>query len=136
MKESARWKETWKALSATGVRLFRNNVGSAYQGKGLTLKRGQSFTAKGGERLIFSPRLIIFGLFKGSADGVGCKSITITPDMVGQKIAAFVSVEQKTDIGEATDEQLIWYNNVRRAGGIAIITKDPERVVEEFENGR
>lgn len=136
MREATRWKKTWLALSAIGVRLFRNQVGAAYMGRGIDLKPGQVYRATGGERLIFEPRHVNFGLVKGSADGIGWHSVEVTEQMVGRKLAVFVSVEQKTPTGRATPEQKNWMEQVRKAGGIAIITKDPERVVEEFENGR
>jgi hypothetical protein len=115
-----------KALSAAGARLFRNNVGAAYIGKGMTMTPGQVYRAQGGERLIFAPQHVEFGLFKGSADGIGWVSRTITPDMVGTKVAVFLSVETKAGRGTATDDQNTWAENVRRGGGIAIITNNEE----------
>lgn len=93
--------------SAPGVRTFRNNVG-AYK-----LPDG---------------RVIRYGLITGSGDLIGWRTVTITPDMVGQRFAQFLSVEVKTPKGKPTPEQLIWADNVRKAGGIAVIARSVEDV--------
>lgn len=120
------------AKAAPGVRLFRNNVGQAWTGRGMTLQRGQVYHAKGGERVIMEPRPVDFGLLKGSGDGIGWHSRVITPEDVGTRIAQFVSLETKAGEGKASPEQMTWARNVQEAGGIAIITKEPERAAAAF----
>jgi hypothetical protein len=44
-------------------------------------------------------------LCKGSADLIGYRTITITPDMVGQQVAVFTSIEVKTPTGRIRPEQ-------------------------------
>jgi len=67
-----------------------------------------------------------FGLCKGSADLIGWKQVTITPDMVGQKVAVFASIEVKTPTGRLTPEQQIWLDAVQAAGGVAGIARSVE----------
>jgi hypothetical protein len=67
-----------------------------------------------------------FGLCKGSADLIGWKQVTITPDMVGQKVAVFASIEVKTPTGRLTPEQQIWLGAVQAAGGVAGIARSVE----------
>ncbi len=124
------WKQALLALGRRfpGARLFRNNVGSAWSGPGFNLKAGQTYKAQGGERVITQPRPVEFGLIKGSSDGVGWHSITITQDMVGRRIAVFVSLETKAGRGRATKEQLNWLQQVQAAGGIALIINDPDQL--------
>ena len=124
------WKQALLAMGRRfpGARLFRNNVGSAWSGPGFNLKSGQVYRAKGGERVITQPRPIEFGLIKGSADGVGWHSITITHEMVGRRVAVFTSVETKAGRGRATKEQLTWLQNVQAAGGIALIINDADQL--------
>ena len=55
----------------------------------------------------------------GGSDGIGWTSITITPEMIGQKVAVFTAIETKTLEGEATDEQINFCEQVRQAGGYA-----------------
>ena len=85
------------------VRLFRNQVGQLPDPR--------------------TGRPVQFGLAKGSADLVGWKSVTITPDMVGTKIAQFVSLEVKTPTGKPTTAQSSWLKAVSKAGGISAIAR-------------
>jgi hypothetical protein len=91
------------ALGVGPVRLFRNTVGRVFD-----------------ER---SQRWIQYGLCVGSSDLIGWKSVTITPEMVGQKVAVFVALECKSATGNATDEQCMFVDAVQRAGGIAAVVR-------------
>jgi len=88
------------------LRLFRNNTGSLPDPR--------------------TKRPVQFGLCKGSADLIGWKQVTITPDMVGQKVAVFASIEVKTPTGRLTPEQQTWLNAVQAAGGVAGIARSVE----------
>jgi hypothetical protein len=72
------------ACSTGATRLFRNNTGTLRDQHG---------------------RPVQFGLCKGSADLIGYRTITITPDMVGQQVAVFTSIEVKTPTGRIRPEQ-------------------------------
>jgi hypothetical protein len=91
------------ALSRGAVRLFRNQIGA------LEDKTG---------------RWVSFGLHVGSGDLIGWQTIEITPDMVGMRVARFLSIEVKrpkarTDKKRAED-QANWRRAVNDAGGVAI----------------
>ena len=90
------------AVGSGDVRLFRNNTGALLDMQG---------------------RLVKFGLCKGSSDLIGFRSITITPDMVGQKIAVFSAIEVK-DKGKATVDQKNFINIINNAGGYAGVAKN------------
>ena len=90
------------AVGSGDVRLFRNNTGALLDMQG---------------------RLVKFGLCKGSSDLIGFRSITITPDMVGQKIAVFSAIEVK-DKGKATVDQRNFINIINNAGGYAGVAKN------------
>ena len=92
------------------VRLFRNQVGQLPDPR--------------------TGRPVQFGLAKGSADLVGWKTVTITPDMVGQQIAQFVSLEIKTQTGRASSAQQNWLRCVETSGGIAGVARSVEDAVE------
>jgi len=94
-----------------GLRLFRNNVG------GLKDQSG---------------RFVSFGLHPGSADLIGWRSITITPNMVGQRLAVFASVEVKTPTGKVKPEQENWQKHVTDAGGLAFVARSPEEAAKFF----
>jgi len=87
------------------TRLFRNNTGTLRDQNG---------------------RPVQFGLCKGSADLIGWKRVTITPDMVGQQVAVFTSIEVKTPTGRIRPEQQQWLDAVQAAGGIAGVARSVE----------
>jgi hypothetical protein len=93
------------------ARLWRNNVGRLLDQSG---------------------RPVTFGLCPGSADLVGYTTITVTPDMVGQRIAVFAAVEVKAPTGRPTPQQTAWLEHVTAAGGragIARSVEDAERII-------
>jgi len=93
------------ACSHGQTRLFRNNTGTLRDQHG---------------------RPVQFGLCKGSADLIGWRTITITPEMVGQQVAVFASIEVKTATGRLRSEQQQWLDAVQAAGGIAGVARSVE----------
>jgi hypothetical protein len=85
------------------IRLFRNQVGQLPDPR--------------------TGRPVQFGLARGSADLIGWRSITITPDMVGTTVAIFASIEVKTPTGRVSPQQQAWMAVVQGAGGIAGIAR-------------
>lgn len=85
------------------LRLFRNQVGQLPDPR--------------------TGRPVQFGLARGSADLIGWRTITITPEMVGQRLAVFTSIEIKLPNGRVRPEQLAWQRTVSGAGGIAGIAR-------------
>ena len=90
------------ACSNGPVRLFRNNTGTLRDQHG---------------------RPVTFGLAKGSADLIGWTTRTITPEMVGQQVAVFTSIEVKSATGRLRPEQQQWLEAVQAAGGIAGVAR-------------
>ena len=68
-------------------------------------------------------RPVQFGLARGSADLIGWRTVTITPDMVGQRVAVFTSIEVKTPTGRLTSAQSAWLHTVSVSGGIAGVAR-------------
>jgi len=128
--EASVWKQACLKIGKTRplARLWRNNVGQAWMGRGFNLKRGQTYRAEGGERVIMDARPVDFGLCKGSGDGIGFDSIVVTPDMVGRRVAVFLSIETKSKAGRATKEQINWQKLVHEFGGIALIVSDADQI--------
>jgi hypothetical protein len=111
VSESAALREVRLAIgSREDCRVFRNNVGQALY-----------FTRDG------NIQRVAYGLFKGSADLIGWHSVTITPDMVGKRVAVFLSVETKAARGEPAENQENWARAVQEGGGIAGFAKDAEQ---------
>ena len=64
-----------------------------------------------------------FGLCKGSADLIGWRTVTVTPEMVGQQVAVFTSIEVKAASGRLRPEQRQWLDAVQAAGGIGGVAR-------------
>lgn len=109
MKENNIQKRIMLTVSKLGTRIFRNNVGTAWNGK--------NYATKDGKRVIENAQLIRFGLCKGSSDLIGYTSKTITPDMVGQKVAVFTAIEVKKKGGKQSPEQINFIKRLNDAGG-------------------
>ncbi len=93
------------------VRLFRNSVGNGFFGKEVD-QRGDTITLAGFRR-------VQFGLKRGSGDYIGWKSVTITPEMVGRRVAVFLSLEAKQPHKNLKKDQDDWKNAIQYFGGIA-----------------
>lgn len=60
----------------------------------------------------------VHGAPDGTADLCGWKSIVVTPDMIGKKMAVFVGIEIKTKTGRVGAAQKAFRRAVIRDGGI------------------
>jgi hypothetical protein len=56
-------------------------------------------------RLACGRGAVRFGLCKGSSDLIGLRSLEITPELVGQRLAQFVALEVKAAQGVPSPEQ-------------------------------
>ncbi|MDD5302970.1 MAG: VRR-NUC domain-containing protein [Elusimicrobia bacterium] len=98
-----------EAGTVPGVRIFRNNVGLFYTRQGTPIR---------------------CGLFKGSSDQIGWRTVTVTPAMVGRRVALFVSLEAKGLRSVVEPDQQHWIDQVRAAGGLAGAAWTPEQARE------
>ena len=74
-----------------------------------------------------------FGLSPGSSDEIGWKEKIVTSDMVGKNIAIFQAIEIKTLTDKISYEQIIFYLNLKIAGGISqVYTEDKFLTHEEI----
>ena len=132
MPESSLQRRIWMALSRTGLRLFRNQVGLAYQGKAQRFTQRASVVVMPGDVIIRQARTLRCGLCTGSSDLIGWRSIVIEPHHVGRVIAQFVGVEVKTDEGQERVEQATFRGVVKQAGGVAIVARSEEQAANEL----
>jgi hypothetical protein len=106
MNEMNRLRAIMLGLSTPGVRLFRNNCGALKDADG---------------------RLIRYGVANpGGSDLIGWKSVTVTPEMVGQKLAVFLAIEVKGERTRVTDQQRNFIERVRLDGGLAGVARSVE----------
>ena len=87
------------------VRLWRNNTGALVDQQG---------------------RFVRFGLCKGSSDLIGLRSLHVTPEMVGQRLAQFVALEVKTVNGTVSTEQRAFLQLVQQLGGLGAVCRSIE----------
>jgi len=106
------------------TRLFRINSGMGWVGKILS----------------HTPDLIVLerprpfhGAPPGSADLLGWHTVTVTPEMVGRRLAVFVAIEVKSATGRATAEQQNFGEAVRRAGGIAVVARNEDQIAAALD---
>lgn len=119
-----------KLGSIKGVRIFRNNQGTAWIGKSVVFHDNRTVNVKKGDVLIENARVFHAGLCKGSSDLIGLKSVIITPEMVGKPVAVFLAPEIKTKSGRASVEQIAFLKMVNDLGGIGFIATDENEAFE------
>ena len=105
---------TWRLrMSEQGYTMFRNNVGMGWVGKAKSLPNG--------DILIHKPRPLHAGLVEGSSDLIGWRSVEITQEMVGCRVAAFVGAEIKSETGREKKAQRIFRERLTAAGGEGMV---------------
>jgi hypothetical protein len=126
-------KKVMLRLSKNRVSIFRNNVGTGWIGRVFRVAKpvkvfinNNPVQLNAGDIVIQEPRPLDAGLFKGSSDLIGWKTITIESEMVGKQIAVFSSIEVKKHNGKATKEQVLWIQNIRNAGGIGGVARSED----------
>lgn len=112
-------------------RLFRLNSGKAWMSN---LGPKGVLTLADGSKLIKAPRPVGLGLALASGDSVegqsdlgGWTEVTITPEMVGKRVAVSTFIEAKrTKGGKTTDRQSDFIAQARSQGCIAGVANSPE----------
>ena len=105
------------------TRLFRQNVGQGWQGQ----RDQEAERMLGGNVVVLrNPRPLIVGLCRGSSDLIGWRSIEVTADMVGRRLAVFAAVEVKSTTGRPTEQQRAFLSAVQDAGGVACLARSVE----------
>lgn len=130
-RETPLMHEIQLATSQAGARIFRNQVG-----EGRFAMRGCAYCQRGGE-------YVTFGLGPGSPDLVGWKTVTVTPEMVGKKLAVFVGIEVKVP-GAKTEAKRLrnqkqFLETIQAHGGIAFMATARDEAVlklKEVAGGR
>ena len=108
------------------IKIMRNNTGFAWVGSGKPVFQNNNLS-------LFNPRGYHFGLGKGTADLIGWKSINVTPDMVGKKIAVFTAIEVK-DKSKPEPAQIDFLNELNDAGGYAGVAHNLDEALEIIGN--
>lgn len=121
MVESALYNQYLLRATERGNRLWRFNVGLFWAGR--------SEDAGGGKVLLHGARRVQCGR-AGMSDCMGWTSVEITPDMVGNRMPVFSSIEVKPAKGGVErKKQEDWIAMVKLHGGIAGFS----RSLEEYD---
>ena len=75
----------------------------------------------------------------GMADACMGVAVTITPDMVGKRVAILCQPEFKTARGKQRDAQEKWERAITAIGGIYRLIRSPDellQMVEDVKNGK
>ena len=112
MPEKPIQKKIFKNLGGRrDVRLFRNNIGVA------------KYKDKTGKI-----RHVKFGVCNpGGSDLIGWRIKTITPEMVGRRVAMFLAIETKAPKKGPNKNQRTFINQVNAAGGLAGVARDVDQ---------
>lgn len=100
MSETSIMRSIQIAISRIGARVFRNQVGKYKLENGAWLSSG---------------------LVPGSSDLIGWTPVTITPGMVGRRVAVFTAIEVKRPKEHLRPNQADFLRVVSDFGGIAIV---------------
>ncbi|HUU97270.1 MAG TPA: hypothetical protein VM487_16150 [Phycisphaerae bacterium] len=111
-----------------GWRLGRNSKGGAYTGQ--LVAQYNASGRNGSLRMVSlkNARFLHFGLLFGKGGGesdlIGWRTLRITPEMIGTRVAQFVAAELKTPNVRTTTEQRNFLAQVRKAGGLGLVVRD------------
>lgn len=125
MKEKLSEKKISEMILLKHPMMFRNA-----QGYGVACSPKALHRLKKGGFLVDRGQPMKFGLIPGSSDMIGWRSVEVTQDMVGQKVAIFQSIEIKTARDRLSDAQRAWNRAVIRDGGVAEVWHDKKGEVE------
>lgn len=74
--------------------------------------------------------MVTFGLSPGSPDLVGWKTVEVTADMIGQRLAVFVGIEVKMPGEKPRADQAHWLAQLEQAGGVAGVATSTDEAVD------
>lgn len=105
-------KRVQKEAAKHDIILFTNRVAKGWVG--VVAERSANAIT------LHHPRPIEAGFGKGTSDLIGASIVTITPEMVGQKVAVFTAVEIKVGADKLSPEQRNFLRVVKTWGGISL----------------
>lgn len=127
------------AIARGPTRAFRNSIGLGWVGQSRRISAVETIQVNPGDVVIRRARPLHAGLLKGSGDLVGWHTVEVTPEMVGRRVAVFLSLEGKQGTDRSSPEQIHWRNQVAQAGGIAAEVRRPEdasEAIQAWHDGR
>lgn len=131
MKEKEWMKRVMLAVSQRDDSLiFRVNVGTGWASHIKPIRHGD------GSVTLLNARPLTTGLPKGFHDLLGIQRRVITPDMVGQEIGQFFTIETKSKTGRVRPDQQNFADQIIRFGGRSIISRPGEDIQDYFDDDK
>ena len=126
--EGSTQRDCWLEFGKQGSKVFRLNTGKAWAGKARRQPDGSV--------IIDYPQMVTLGFglpngdpVGGASDLIGWTSVTITPEMVGSKVAVFTAGEAKRlKGGVVSEDQERFITQLLADGGIAGVVRTPTDV--------
>lgn len=137
MRESNLHRIIMREVCDADTRLFRNHVGYGLVIRHPNAARREAIMSACialAESMGGSAERTRFGLAPGSADLIGARRVIVAPDMIGQAVAVFCSVEVKTERGRPREDQRNWADFWQRFGGRAGFARSVEEARAIIEN--
>lgn len=121
MSEHRIQNEIRNDLAGNECMTFRANVGTGWTSnkRPLVAKKPMPVLLQPGDVVLCQARRFDTGLPDGFSDLFGLVTRTITPEMVGQKVALFFAGEVKDIDAKAKKHQNAFLEAVKRMGGLA-----------------
>lgn len=117
-QETSLQRQIQLELTDANTRVFRNNVGFAWQGSNFTIRN---------RRLVEgAARGVTYGLAEGSSDLIVPHSMIITPAMVGVRVLVFGAIETK-ETTNPTPQQNQFLKVITDLGGLAGVARNVEQ---------
>jgi hypothetical protein len=115
----------------SGARIYRNHVGGSWHGESARVTPQNLNSARAslrpGDVIVRQGRFYASGLRPGSGDYIGLVSVPVIPEMVGETVGVFLSIETKRPRNaEERQAQQDWAANISRAGGRAGFARSAE----------
>lgn len=120
MKEQSTQNEILAEMGKNNIYALRINSGQFW---------GGNIIAHDGKRLVLENPTKIMGAPAGTSDIILCKTIFITPQMVGQKIGQFGCLEVKIPGQIAKKHQDNYLMMMRSRGAITGVVRSPEDMI-------
>lgn len=120
MKEQGIQNQILIEMSKHGAYGLRVNSGTFWGGEVLS---------HDGKLLVLKNPTKIMGAPAGTSDIIGCKTVFITPQMVGKNIGQFVAIEVKKQGENAKRHQENYLALMRSRGAITGVCRSPEDMV-------
>lgn len=121
MKEQSIQNEILIAMGQAGAYGLRVNSGQFWGGEVLS---------HDGKMLLLKNPTKILGAPAGTSDIIGCKSVLITPQMIGKTIGQFICLEVKKPGEKAKKHQENFLAVMKSRGAITGVARSPEQAIK------